>query len=51
MLNKEEEQVKEDELVKPKSNSKPRWFWQNKVAPPLKAPLLEVPPQGSHLQE
>ena len=26
-LNKEEEQVKEDEPIKPKSNLKPRWVW------------------------
>ena len=46
-LNKEEEQVKKDEPVKPKSNSKLRRVWQNKVAPPLEAPLLEAPPQES----
>ena len=45
--NKEEEQVKKDEPIKPKSNSKPRWIWQNKVAPPVEAPLLEAPPQES----
>ena len=47
MLNKKEEQVKKDEPVKPKSNSKPRRFWQKRVAPPLEAPLLEAPPQES----
>ena len=46
-LNKEEEQVKKDEPVKPKSSSKPRRVWQKKVAPPLEAPLLEAPPQES----
>ena len=46
-LNKEEEQVKKDEPVKPISNSKPRWVWQKRVAPPLEAPLLEAPPQES----
>ena len=45
--NKEEEQVKKDEPVKPKSNSKPRQVWQNKVEPPLEMPLLEAPPQES----
>ena len=45
MLNKEEEQVKKDEPVKPKSNSKPRQVWQKRVAPPLEVPLLEAPPQ------
>ena len=38
MLNKEEEQVKKDEPIKPKSNSKPKRVWQKKVAPPLEAP-------------
>ena len=47
MLNKEEEQVKKDEPVKPKSNLKPRWIWQKKVGPPLEAPLMEAPPQES----
>ena len=47
ILNKEEEQVKKDEPIKPKSNSKPRWVWQQRVAPPLEAPLLEAPPQES----
>jgi nitric oxide synthase oxygenase domain/subunit len=37
---------KKDELVKSKSNSKPRRVWQ-KVAPPLEAPLQEVPPHES----
>jgi len=36
-----------DGPVKPKSNSKPRRVWQNKVVPPLEAPLLEAPPQES----
>jgi hypothetical protein len=46
-INKEEEQVKKDEPIKSKSNSKPRRFWQKRVAPPLEAPLLEMPPQES----
>jgi len=46
-LNKEEEQVKKDEPIKPKSNSKPKHVWQKKVASPLEAPLLVAPPQES----
>ena len=47
MLNKEEEQVKKDKPIRPKSNLKPRWMWQKRVAPPLKAPLLEAQSQES----
>jgi hypothetical protein len=48
-LNKEEEQAKKDEPIKPKpkSNSNPKQIWQKKVAQPLEAPLLEAPPQES----
>jgi len=44
MLNKEEEQVKKDEPIKPISNTKPRRVWQKRVVPPLEVPLLEAPP-------
>jgi hypothetical protein len=45
-LNKEEDQVKKNEPIKPKpkSKSKPIRVWQKKVAPPLKATLIEAPP-------
>jgi hypothetical protein len=36
---------RKDKPVKPKSNSKLRRVWQNKVGPLVEAPLLEAPPQ------
>jgi len=47
MLNKEEEQVKKNEPIKPKSNSKQRQVWQMKVIPPLETPLEASPQESS----